>query len=348
MSFIAKNPLVASVTLSPPSTPPLGTRGLFPMFDGWYDVDADGVVKKLGSDSGGDSIAYWQPNTNYAVRQIVYVSSDISGQENDSLYQCLIEHTSGEYFTEGDYWSSLSHVKATYASQAVRDGNGNVIDATYATKDVLLQSIQYWQPNTDYNVGQTVLVFDGVENHLIVKCSTQHTSGSTFDLECWVVDCPIYATYASTANADSDGNVFQEHYITREVHIGDITNIEIVLDDHQQKINALTTALNYPIEGTEQSLLLVDKELSVFNETLTSLTISLPEDISDYVLFDCSFVFTSGETATTLSYSADSILWAGDDCDADGVFVPEANKTYEVYVKKLGNIISARVGVIVG
>ena len=60
--------------------------------------------------------------------------------------------------------------------------------------------------------------------------------------------------------------------------------------------------------------------------------------------YHSNFCFKSGEPATSLSYSAKSIIWVGDDCDADGDFVPEANTRYEVCVKKLGNDIVARVG----
>ena len=47
MFFIAKNPITMFKT-DTPSTPPVGTRGLFPKEDGWYDVDSDGNVRKLG------------------------------------------------------------------------------------------------------------------------------------------------------------------------------------------------------------------------------------------------------------------------------------------------------------
>ena len=52
MPFIAKNPLILPEIRETPSTPP-GTRGLFAKEDGWYEVDSNGVVKKLGDASGG-------------------------------------------------------------------------------------------------------------------------------------------------------------------------------------------------------------------------------------------------------------------------------------------------------
>ena len=47
MSFIAKNPLSLPEIRNTPSTPP-GTRGLFAKEDGWYEIDSNGVVKKIG------------------------------------------------------------------------------------------------------------------------------------------------------------------------------------------------------------------------------------------------------------------------------------------------------------
>ena len=45
--FIAKNPIVAPKKETTPSSPPDGMRGLFPMADGWYDIDDNGNVEKI-------------------------------------------------------------------------------------------------------------------------------------------------------------------------------------------------------------------------------------------------------------------------------------------------------------
>lgn len=50
MSFIAKNPLTIPEIDDAPSVPK-GTRGLIAKPDGWYDVDSDGNIKKLGDGS---------------------------------------------------------------------------------------------------------------------------------------------------------------------------------------------------------------------------------------------------------------------------------------------------------
>ena len=55
MSFIAKNPLSVPEIEHTPSTPP-GTRGLFAKEDGWYEVDDQGHVKKIGDSSGEEGV----------------------------------------------------------------------------------------------------------------------------------------------------------------------------------------------------------------------------------------------------------------------------------------------------
>ncbi len=78
-------------------------------------------------------------------------------------------------------------------------------------------------------------------------------------------------------------------------------------------------------------------------QATASLNLALPESIPDD--YECSLVFESGDTTTVLGYAADSIKFIGDDCDAEGDFIPQANTAYEVNIKNLGyNRIIARVG----
>lgn len=54
MSFNVKNPLSAPMVRKSPPPPVDGARGLFPMEDGWYDIDDDGTVSKLGGGEQSD------------------------------------------------------------------------------------------------------------------------------------------------------------------------------------------------------------------------------------------------------------------------------------------------------
>lgn len=63
MSFNAKNPISTPVIVDTPSLPPNGTRGLFPMVDGWYEIDDAGNVQKI-SGGGASSNDYTTQEKN--------------------------------------------------------------------------------------------------------------------------------------------------------------------------------------------------------------------------------------------------------------------------------------------
>ena len=69
-------------------------------------------------------------------------------------------------------------------------------------------------------------------------------------------------------------------------------------------------------------------------QATASLNLALPESIPDD--YECELIFESGETATVLSYPADTIEFIGNDCDKQGDFVPVQNTSYEVKIKNLG------------
>ena len=61
--------------------------------------------------------------------------------------------------------------------------------------------------------------------------------------------------------------------------------------------------------------------------SVTAFTIETPS--TDFYPFCSEIDFTSGNTATTITYTGSSILWdANSDDLVDGVFVPVANKKY--------------------
>lgn len=78
-------------------------------------------------------------------------------------------------------------------------------------------------------------------------------------------------------------------------------------------------------------------------QVVETLNLTFPTTFPD--TYESSLIFESGESATVLSYSADTVKFVGDDCDAEGDFIPQANTAYEVNIKNLGyNRIIARVG----
>lgn len=76
---------------------------------------------------------------------------------------------------------------------------------------------------------------------------------------------------------------------------------------------------------------------------LATLILNMPSEIDER--YESCFSFRSGETATTLTYSSTPIKWQGDDCNASGEFIPEANTSYEISIRKVNDTdIVARVG----
>ena len=91
------------------------------------------------------------------------------------------------------------------------------------------------------------------------------------------------------------------------------------------------------------------------HSNLDTLILQMPEDVdftSRFTMYNSAFTLHCGDTPPTLIYAGTPIRWAGDDVSYDGVFTPQANTIYEVWVTlvdvdKDGNpIISARVGIV--
>ena len=75
---------------------------------------------------------------------------------------------------------------------------------------------------------------------------------------------------------------------------------------------------------------------------LTTLILNMPSTIAN--IYTSRFSFRSGETPTTLTYSATPIKWRGDDCNEEGEFIPKSNVSYEVSIRKVNDTdIVARV-----
>lgn len=153
MTFIPKNPLTMPEIENTPSTP-CGTRGIFAKKDGWYDIDSDGIIKKIAyADSGGQTeitldtemsdtsengvqnkvikkyvdsipnIKLWEQGKEYKKGDIVYYSYDNLGEEGgDELLVCLIDHNSsnpdGDYEFYGGLWDRFAYVTVEYARQS--------------------------------------------------------------------------------------------------------------------------------------------------------------------------------------------------------------------------------------
>lgn len=146
----------------------------------------------------------------------------------------------------------------------------------------------------------------------------------------------IFIKYNNTINILSDMSywVGNDDEQWNNLYLPTVLEVEDMIDDIKPTISKN--------ESSTASLSLQNNTSNKFS-TLASLDITFPSNFPDD--FECELIFESGETATALSYPADVIKFVGDDCDAEGDFIPAANTGYEINIKNLGfNRIVARVG----
>lgn len=99
---------------------------------------------------------------------------------------------------------------------------------------------------------------------------------------------------------------------------------KIRVNDTDYNIKSLPKIIKNTATATGMNL--EDNTVRRFVNTVTNLGVSLPSEYNE--LFQSELIFKSGTTATSLTYD-ESIKWSGDDIK-DNVFVPVANKIYNI------------------
>ena len=212
---------------------------------------------------------------------------------------------------------------------------------TYATKEESITKLELWQPNKSYKKNAWV-------RGLVIRTDAGQTVEVVADLFCLVDHTSPKVTYPyqdslfkqhwevhynpTAAACDKLGRDFTTEYV-KIYDLYDYAKLEKVYDHSSE---------------TSIDLIIRHNELYYF-DVLTNIVITMSPDVYiDEVEepFTCSIVFKTGDSPTVIVQDGITITWSGDDVDEDGVFSPETNKTYEISIKKLGLIISARVGVI--
>ena len=138
MSFIAKNPLtLPKIEISPSA--PQGTRGIFAKEDGWYDIDSDGVIKKLG----GDTEAILDPDN--AIEKIDTIPMEIGG----------LNPKTGELDVRHDAIRSIDYLPITpgktifFTSSLPVGGSDHQVRALFYDADYNWVGRVYLELNTD-------------------------------------------------------------------------------------------------------------------------------------------------------------------------------------------------------
>lgn len=164
-----------------------------------------------------------------------------------------------------------------------------------------------------------------------------------------VVDTKVDAAYVT--NATKNLATKQSVYDVKDLSKREYTAVLKILgstDDSAQVLPKLNTtdksnivaaineldARHDKFQENESTSVVLNNHTEYRCKVMASLNLSLPETIPDD--YNSRIVFESGETATTLSYTAGSIKFTGDDCDSAGAFIPNKNTSYEVDIKYLG------------
>lgn len=168
--------------------------------------------------------------------------------------------------------------------------------------------------------GYITNVDSGVQGIEIIKGSLIVVSKNRY---CVVINCDgQYFISASDTNIGGD------------CLIPTFADMKYRLDQKQDAVNVATS--------TATNLSIRDK-CEYRYQTIETLNLTFPATFPD--IYEATIIFESGENATVLSYAADKVKFVGDDCDAAGDFIPQANKGYEVNIKNLGlDRVIARVG----
>ncbi len=122
MAFIAKNPIAAPKSVTMPPTPMESTRGMFPMDDGWYDINDDGVCTKIYTYDDLDKMIVdikTLPNGSTAIveksvddNKIMHLTFSIpKGEKGATGAQGYTPIRGTDYWTDGDKQEIVSNTK---------------------------------------------------------------------------------------------------------------------------------------------------------------------------------------------------------------------------------------------
>ncbi len=127
MAFIAKNPLIIPEVESPTLVPDPGTRGLFAGEDGWYEIDSEGQVQKIGADLTQEQLDNIDAVPDKADKADLEIISEQVGSIEESMPTKVSDLENDEKFaTEGFV---KNHIPDYKAMNLLGDENGGYINA---------------------------------------------------------------------------------------------------------------------------------------------------------------------------------------------------------------------------
>lgn len=288
------------------------------------------ISKNKGGSGGGGGVSQeyvdnrllpkielWQPNTRYKQGAVVMAQLWYDEETRESVVLYCIQDTTetnisypNEAKEFGKCWTTFDIVAnfANSAWSAMCDIDGNIITKHYATKKEF-------------------------EN---IDLSSYVEKLPAFGLAQIVSNYNVPEKPKKQINIHDDGGFVTS--IVIPTYTSDLTNDSGFVE---RKIEDLS-------DWVCHELLFKRNTTTLYGE-VSDADDTLPISILDTnaVDFESSVVFKTGDVVPPISHEGISISCAGDDCGEDGCFYPQPYRTYELHAKRLGNMYSIRVGVIV-
>lgn len=178
------------------------------------------------------------------------------------------------------------------------------------------------------NGSASVAIVDELSSVVDTKVDAEYVTNATKNLATKqsVLDVKDLANRHYTAVLRILGSTDDSAQVLPKLNTTDKSNIVAAINE--------LDARHDKFQENENTSVVLNNHTEYRCKVMASLHLSLPETIPDD--YNSRIVFESGETATTLSYTAGSIKFTGDDCDSSNAFVPAANTSYEVNIKYLG------------
>ena len=278
-------------------------------------------------DQGKDGVDGYAPVVRYGNGLPIVEATD----KNGYLY---IDQQTSKLYTYNNGWNYVIDMKGQKGDQGIQGVQG----ATGTTLSIVSKLSSPSLLPTDFSSGQIpknsayLVDLNGV-NHLYIIIGDQADYSTWYwqDAGDFNLGSVIYKNeiFQSSINVTDNYNTNTGAVVTDTATNSLYNNLHSEIGTIQSNVNNLSNELEshkWIIDTTSASPITLINNKSFRLGTITTLTIN---NASSYSLdFMCEVVFVAG-ASISIDYSALSLTWSGDDVD-NNVFVPKANKTYNI------------------
>lgn len=249
-----------------------------------------------------------------------------------------------DYWTEEDKAEIKAEVEPLYVALTVDASGAPIVDKTFEEIKKALDD------------NKNVYIKSTIEDTTILGAVTLYSDNI---LSAYWFDPLWYNGYRTTIESDNTITIDEIRLIDTIIGNENVVDTPPTVNAVAEYVTAKTvTKMDKPtvltLSGISE-LVLENNQEARLSKLEAGHTLALHVPLTDSMLsgqdaYTSCFTFTSGDIAPTFVYSSNPIVWRGDDCDEEGLFIPESNTSYEISVRYLGvdsdnnPIIVARVG----